>query len=63
MTLLRCINFIVPCKILAWENSELVNVGFVFILIREMKFVIQMRQGNELNAEPGKSVMCQFGPH
>lgn len=62
MMSLRCINFIIPCKTLTQQKSELVNESHVFILIRETKFVIQMREVNELNAQAGKSVvMCQFG--
>lgn len=62
MMSLRCINFIAPCKTLTQQKSELVNESHVFILIREMKFVIQMRKVNELNAQAGRNVvMCQFG--
>lgn len=62
MMSLRCINFIVPCKTLTLQKSDLVNETHVFILIREMKFVIQIRKVNELNAQARKSVvMCQFG--
>lgn len=62
MMSLRCINFIALCKTLTQQKSELVNESHVFILIREMKFVIQMRKVNELNAQAGRSVvMCQFG--
>ena len=62
MMSLCCINFIVPCKTLTQQKSELVNESHVFILIREMKFVIQMRKVNELNAQAEKNVvMCQFG--
>lgn len=43
-------------------KSKLLNEKVVFILIREMKFVIQMRKVNELNAQAGKTVvMCQIG--
>lgn len=64
MMFLCCINFIVPHKTFTWQNFELVNERLVFILIRKIRFVIQMRKGNELNAYPGKSVlMCQFGFH
>lgn len=58
-----CINLIVPCRTLTWQNSELVNVGLVFILIREMIFfLIQMRKGNEIKTVR-KSVRRQFGTH
>lgn len=62
MMSLRCINFIVPCKTLTQQKSKLVNESHVFILIRGIKFVIQMRKVNELNAQAGKNVViCQFG--
>lgn len=62
MMSLRCINFIVPCKTLTPQKSDLVNETHVFILIREMEFVIQIRKVNELNAQARKNVvMCQFG--
>lgn len=56
---LQCINFIVLCKTLTQQKSKLLNERVVSLLIREMKFVIQMRKVNELNARAGKSVaMC-----